>query len=230
MMPIGKRAAFRACSLFLLLFAALPLRMAQASPYAGLLTFDFSPCHACYNLRQIGQDYGDVAGLIDFSYLNVLRPGESLRMWDKDYNDLQNVAYASGGNADGASHGRIELRALGGRAVSLLGMDFGAWANATRVSHIRVSEIGRAAPLFAYDGEIGLGSSGHTGFSLDLASTDGLWIDWFSTATDVGIDNLRFTVSDPEPVPEPAALALVLTGLLALAWRRRPQPRKLQAH
>lgn len=205
--------------LALMLFAAGFGTAASATLYSAQLSFDFVPCHACYNLRQIAQDYGDEAGVIDIAYIDVLHPGESLRMWDNGYNDLHNVAYARGGNAVGQSHGRIELRAVGDRQVGLDGMDFGAWANATRMSHIRVGALGSVDALFAYDGAIGAGATTHTSFLFDdLAAAGGLWIDWFDTATDVGIDNLRFTVSElSTPVPEPESFWLMLGGLVLLA-------------
>lgn len=189
--------------------------------YHGLLTFDAAPCHGCFSLRPVGQEYGDVADVVDLSYFNLRRPGESLKLWDSGYNDLHNVAYASGGDGPGQSHGRIEIRPLGGYSVNLDAMDFGAWFNATLRTSIRVYEIGGNDALFSFDGRVGDGASGHASFAPGVRSATGLWIDWFDTATNVGIDNVRFTISDAAPVSEPAPLALLVFGLGALALGRR---------
>lgn len=196
---------------------------APAVVHLGLLSFDAAPCHACFSLRPVAQEYGDVAGVVDLSYFDMKRAGQSLKLWDSGYNDLQNVAYASGGDAPGQSHGRIEIRPLGGNAVRLDAMDFGAWLDATLATRIRVYEIGGADALFAYDGNVGDGAVGHASFAPGVSSVTGLWIDWFDTATNVGIDNVRFTIGGAAPVSEPAPLALLVFGLgaLALALTRR---------
>ena len=195
--------------------------VAAVPVHQGALSFDAAPCHGCFSLRPVAQDYGDVAGIVDLSYLDMKRPGQSLKLWDLGYNDLRNVAYASGGDGPGQSHGRIEIRPLGGYAVTLDAMDFGAWFNATLPTHIRIYEIGGATALFAFDGGVGNGALGHASFAPGVSSSSGLWIDWFDTATNVGIDNVRFTIRDATPVSEPAPLALLVFGLGALALARR---------
>lgn len=211
--------ARKVASLVAALFLAGPA--AGAVIHQGLLAFDATPCHGCFSLRPVAQDYGDVAGVVDLSYFDMKRPGQSLKLWDLGYNDLRNVAYASGGDGPGQSHGRIEIRPLGGYAVTLDSIDFGAWFNATLPTHVRLYEIGGTNPLFAFDGTVGHGALGHATFAPGASSRTGLWIDWFDTATNVGIDNVRFTIGDPVPVPAPAPLALLLVGLGALALTRR---------
>ncbi|WP_294987254.1 FxDxF family PEP-CTERM protein [Sulfuritalea sp.] len=200
---------------------------AQAADYT--LTFaGAATCAAnsCVDWQQIQQSYGDVAGIVDVSYIDVLHPGNSLLWWSTDYNDLVDVAFANGGDGDGQSHGRIEIKSLNGQAVTLNSMDFGAWPDATRNTHIRVTAMGGGPNLFSYDGAIGIGATTHNSFAPSVSSANGVWIDWYSTAYNVGIDNVNFSIGgNIAPVPEPETYAMMLAGLglLGFAARRRRQ-------
>lgn len=193
---------------------------AQAADYNGLLTFDQGTAcgTSCVNYGTISQTPGDVAGIVDITYIDVLNSTDSLRWWDASYNDLRGVAYATGGDGVGLSHGRIEIKSLNGAAVTLNSMDFGAWSNATRNTNIRVTTIGGGAALFAYSGAVGSGASTHNSFSPAVSSTSGLWIDWYDTAYNVGIDNVSFHIG---PVPEPETYAMLMAGLGLLGFMAR---------
>lgn len=173
------------------------------------LTFDqTAACGVgCANNSKIDQAYGDQSGIVDLSYIDVNSSTTaltSLNWWSDSYNDLYGVAWAGG--SDGASHARIEIRPLGGGGVTLNSMDFGAWVTTTRGTHIRVTDIGGATTLFSYDGNVGSGLS-HTTFAPNVTSANGIWIDWYNSAYNVGIDNVSFTVG---AVPEPESLAMFL--------------------
>jgi len=196
----------------------------SGAAFANTYTLTFDQANACggapcANYDLISQAYGDQAGVVDITYIDVLSSTtalKSLNWWNDSYNDLHGVAWASGG--DSSSHGRIEIRALGGGNVTLDSMDFGAWVTTTRGTHIRVTDIGGATTLFSYDGNVGSGSS-HTSFAPGASSANGLWIDWYNSAYNVGIDNVRFTVAVPEP--ETYALFLAGLGVLGTLSRRR---------
>jgi len=198
------------------LVAALSLiGTAQADSYT--LTFDpATACSSCVNGAPLLQSYGDVAGVVDISYIDVNNTSNSLLWWDTSYNDLLGVAWASGSDAN--SHGRIEIKSLNGQAVTLNSMDFGAWVNTTRGTSIRVTAIGGATPLFSYDGDVGSGAT-HTAFTPTITASGGLQIDWYNSAYNVGIDNVKFTVAVPEP--ESYAMLLAGLGLLGCVARRR---------
>lgn len=188
-----------------------------------ILTFDQnSACgnSACSTYGQLSQNYGDVAGLVDVSYIDVNTPQNSLLWWNTGYNDLLDVAWSGG--SDTASHGRIEIKALNGGAVVLNSMDFGAWSNTTRGTNIIVTAIGGGSPLFSYTGDVGWGTSTHNTFWPNVSSASGLWIDWYNSAYNVGIDNVNFTIA---AVPEPETYAMFLAGLGLLGGiaRRRKQ-------
>lgn len=206
-------------------FAAGMLLSGAALASTHTLTFDGSiacgPTAACGDGTRIQQSYGDVAGIVDVSTFDLVtsNPVQSLKWWDGQYNDLRGVVWSGGGDGAGQSHARIEIKALNGGLVTLNSMDFGAWANATRNSNIVVTAIGGGAPLFSYSGAIGAGSTTHASFAPGVSANGGLWIDWYDTAYNVGIDNVAFTVAVPEP--ETYALLLAGLGLMGGVARRR---------
>jgi hypothetical protein len=197
---------------------------AQAAAHNGLLTFDegTSCVTSCSNYGLLSQAYGDVAGVVDITYIDVLNANDTLRWWDANYNDLKRVAWANGSDAPGGSHGRIEVKSLNGEAVTLNSMDFGAYSDTTRNTNIRVTAIGGGAALFSYSGAVGFGTTAHNTFLPAVSSNNGLWIDWYDTAYNVGIDNVSFRIA---PVPEPETYAMLLAGLALVSGiaRRRKQ-------
>lgn len=172
----------------------------------------------CGNGQGVLQTYGDVAGVVDVSYTDVLSPAESLRWWDGNYNNLYGVLWASG--SDAASHARIELRASDPTAVvTLSSLDLGAYSNTTRNTALVVYTLGGGTPLFSYTGAVGQQPANlATTFTPEVSAVGGLWIEWRDSAYNVGIDNIQFSVS---VVPEPAAFWLMLAGVAGLALRRR---------
>ncbi len=195
----------------------------QAQAQAYNLTFDSSvACGAvsCGNYTALSQSYGDVASVVDVSFIDVNAPNDSLRYWNSGYNDLSGVAWANGGDAN--SHARIEIKSLNGNAVTLNSMDFGAYSYATRGTHIRVTTIGGGTQLFSYDGNVGLGYGLHNTFAPAVSANGGLWIDWYNSAYNVGIDNVNFSMTAAVPEPESYAMLLAGLGLIGtLSARRR---------
>lgn len=178
----------------------------------------------CANSSRINQDYGDIAGVVDVTYFSQpqLHSDVSLRWWAANYNDLYGVLWADGGD-NPSSHGRIELKALGGNTLHLTQFDLGAFPNRTLGTIADVYEIGSNVSLFNFTGSVGSGGTAHNTFATNLSSSVGFWIEWKDSAFNVGIDNIIFN-ADVQAIPEPSTYALLLGGLAAvglLARRRR---------
>lgn len=197
----------------------------SAAAESYTLTFDNEPgtcasTNTCYGSSKINQQYGDIAGVVDVSYGNGNR---ELYWWDNGYNDLRGVVWA--GSSPTGSYGRIEIRPINA-SVTLNGFDMGAWPNTTRSTHIRITDIGGETTFFSYDGNVGIvGSSlltNHSNFSPKVSSANGLWINWYDDAYNVGIDNIQFTVA---AVPEPETYSLLLAGMGLLGFMARTRKR-----
>jgi hypothetical protein len=200
-----------------LLASLLLSATAQASTQT--LTFDGNTAcgnSACGNYSILSQSYGDIQNFVDVSYINVNSANTGLAWWDGQYNDLQGVVWAGGSDAN--SHARIEINSLVGGNVTLNSFDFGAYSNTTRNTHIRVTTIGGGSTLFSYDGFVGLDALQHTAFAPNVSAQGGLWIDWYDSAYNVGVDNISYTAA----VPEPESYAMFLLGLgVVSAFARR---------
>jgi hypothetical protein len=181
-----------------------------------------APVTGCTAGRFVSQSYGDVAGVVDLSYVSPRATSPtSLKWWDTLYNNLYGVLYAGVGS-DGNSLARIEIKALAPDAVvTLAGFDLGAYAQTTLGTSVNVYAIGGGTPLYSYSGPVGNGSVSATGFSVDVGAVGGLWIEWGDSAFNVAIDNIQYSVSSvPEPAPAWLLLAGGMLGFRALRRRR----------
>lgn len=201
------------------------------SAQAGNYTLDFDAPKICtangsgYGAHQdcsngngsIGQDYGDVAGVVDVHYAAPYTGAGTLNWWSTGYNTLHGVLWA--GSNDAHSAARIDLLPQqAGQVVSLSRFDLGTYGSAHTTS-VTVSAIGGPV-LFSFDGIIPTGNSATT-LMPNVSSASGLSILWHDSAYNVGIDNIKFSVS---AVPEPSSYAMLAGGLLligAIARRRR---------
>ncbi len=175
------------------------------------------PLVACGNGSYLSQSYGDVAGLVDIDFSAPrLTTATSLRWWDQSYSSLQGVAWADGGDAN--SLARIVIKAVDPTAtVTLQSFDLGAWPTTTRTTNINVYAIGGGTPLYSLSGAVVLGTSINTSIP-NISVVGGLWLEWADSAYNVGIDNIRYTIS---AVPEPTSALLMLAGVAGLLMVRR---------
>jgi hypothetical protein len=200
-----------------LLLAPLLLACA-ASSHALTVDNGTGPLIACGNGSYLSQSYGDVAGLVDvdFSAPRLAAP-TSLRWWDLSYNNLQGVAWAD--SSDANSLARIVIKAIDPTAtVTLQSFDLGAYPSTTRNTNINVYAIGGGAPLYTFSGAVGNSTISATSFTPNISVVGGLWLEWADSAYNVGIDNIRYTIS---AVPEPTAAVLMLAGVAGLLMLRR---------
>ena len=199
--------------------------MTLAAPAgAEVLTFPDNICNgstACSDSSFIDASYGDVAGVVDVSYRNLLGNTQltQLRYWHNDYNDLEGVAWTDGGDSN--SRAEIFIQPLNGDAVTLHGFDLGAYFDSQLTTQFTILD-GALNVLFE-SGPLTIGiqpDNLHNHFAFaNLSSLDGIRIQWGPSAYNVGIDNINFTVG--AQVPLPPAVTLFGGGLLALLGRRR---------
>lgn len=188
---------------------------------AEVLTFDGNICGgaACSDFGTIDKSYGDVAGVVDVQYLNLVgNTGfDQLRFWHNDYNDLTNVAWTDGG--DQVSRAEIFIKPLNGGAVTLNSFDLGAYSHTQRNTSFSILD-GDNNLLEDSGGNvlIGVGDVHNHFIFSGLSSASGIRIQWGPSAYNVGIDNIDFSVS---AVPLPAPAWLLGGGLVALLARRR---------
>jgi len=179
------------------------------------------PNIACANSSFINQSYGDTAS-VNVTYQDVIAPpGTTLRWWDTDYNNLVGVAWGTGGDAN--SHARIEIDPLGTDSVTLNSLDLGAWPNTSRDTNLQVKDLSTNTILFSFTGAVGVQPANTaTHFNINVTSANGLAIEWFNSAFNVGIDNIDFTVAAVSGVPEPSTYAFILgLALAGMTYARR---------
>jgi PEP-CTERM motif len=201
---------------FLLGLSAL-VALGASPASATVLTFDGDICdgidNACSNFSRIQDTYGDISGVIDVQYDRLVgNPDEgTLSWWDQDYNDLQGVAWGAFGDSEGVSE--IFLNPLNGQAVRLLGFDLGAYSNTSLESQFTILS-GAGTVLFS-SGAITVGqlpANVHNSYSFNIASADGIRIQWGPSSYNVGIDNIEYEMGGAGGIPEPATWALMIGG------------------
>lgn len=206
---------------------ALAAAAAFAPAYALDTTLDFSGSicgvagdEACSNYSRIGQNYGDVAGLLDVSHRSIQLSDNTtyedyLKYWSTGYSDLTGVAWG-GANATGYAS-EITFAASAGQQVTIASLDFGDYADRNYGSSVQILDgVGNVL----WDG--GAFNPGVTATHFTPAvSGETLVLRWGPDGYDVGVDNIQINVS---AVPEPQTYALMAAGLLAvgaIARRRR---------
>lgn len=204
---------------------------AAAPAMADTLDFTGNICgaagnQACGDGSQIGQNYGDRAG-VDVSYRSALNTTgvtaePFLKFWNGNYGDLQGVVW--GGSEATATYSEITFTALAGFEVALTGFDAACYLNRASCQSFpfSVSEIGGGVVA---SGTNTPPSGQHVTQSLELGySTTGYVLRWGPDGYDGGLDNITFDVrAVTSAVPEPASWAMLMTGfgLVGGSLRRR---------
>ncbi len=181
--------------------------------FSVTLTFDGNICSfggtsSCLNGRLIGQNYGDIEGQLDIIWDNWLAGvgSSNFSFWSTGYSGLENVGYGTG-----SATAEIFLSPAPGYQVTLQGFDLGAYPNTDRESQVTLL-TGLGQELFS-SGPITVLGSTPSEFNFGLTSDEGFRIQFGPEASNVGIDNLEYTVT---VVPLPAAAWLFGSGLLVL--------------
>jgi len=133
-----------------------------------------------------------------------------LKFWTTGYGDLTNVAYMSvtGG------YGHLEFDPDPGYSVTINSFDFGDWLEDESGS-LNIVDANKNV-LWSYPGFVAP-HAGHASFSPDITSSGPIAIEW-SASWNMGIDNVSFSET---PAPEPASMAALALGALALIRSRR---------
>ncbi|MDZ7890646.1 MAG: PEP-CTERM sorting domain-containing protein [Rhodoferax sp.] len=187
-----------------------------AAPVAShAVDLDFNG--AVSNGVSLAQTYGD-GPTWDVTYRDLTTPSSSLLGWTTGYQGTRDVLYS--GTSDANSHGRITIAPYAGYQVTLNSFDLTPYLpnNPLGFSSQWAVYAAGGTPSFASVGPL----TTLTTFSPALSSTTGVVIEWKTSAYDMGIDNIRFTVT---AVPEPETYALLLAGLGvvgAIARRKKP--------
>ncbi len=206
--------------------AALALATSTQAP-AATYVLDFNPAEACAGpcspFSLISQDYGDVPGVIDISWMSVPFPGdpasgssEIVFYWDTFYGDLTDVIF---------SGRRLEVKftlAEPGNSITFNSIDYASYFSAERDTKLSLYSLD-FAPLAATTQHIVRGG-GHQSWSPNIfgeqpTQTGGMILHLGPDAFNVGFDNLTFTVN--AIVPEPATWLTMILGFFAVGGAMR---------
>lgn len=197
------------------LVSAVAAAVVFAAPLAAQAV-DLNFNGAVSNGSLLAQSYGDGATW-NVTYADLTSPGLSLKGWNSGYQGTNDVLYA--GSSDANSHGRITITPSSGYQVTVNSFDLTPYLpnNANGFSSQWAVYGAGGIPSFA---SVGL-SNVLTTYSPSFSSNTGVVIEWKTSAYNVGIDNINFSVT---AVPEPETYAMFLAGLGlmgAIAKRRK---------
>lgn len=209
---------------FVAALAAFALPTAPAFALDVLLDFSGPICgaagtSACGDYSEIGQNYGDVAGVLDVSHRSALAGSgvtvePFLKYWSTGYSNLTGVAW--GGSWPSGQYSEFTFTPAAGQQVTLNGFEFGDYANQSYTSSATILDAQTLQVLWT-SGTFDPGSTSLS-FAPAITSANGLILRWGPDGYDTGIDNISLSVT---AVPEPAVWALMLGGAALMAARAR---------
>lgn len=204
--------------------AALAALASPAFAVDVLLDFSGNICgasgtEACGDYSQIGQSYGDLAGVLEVSHRSAQASDGStyesfLKYWGGGYSNLSGVAWGGGGPT--GQYSEFTFTPGAGQMVTLNGFDFGDYANRNYTSSASILDAQTLKVLWS-SGTFDPGSTA-TSFAPAISSAHGLILRWGPDGYDTGIDNISLSVT---AVPEPATWTLLMGGAALLAARSR---------
>ena len=200
-----------------LLAAALLLGAGELSAQTFTITFDGIGGSG----TPVPATFGSVANLaITHRARNTFGNGTlngDVCVWTTGYGDLVNVAYTCN---SGAGVGEFTLTPTAGYQVTINSYDIGEYqGRIAGNAETRIYGLDLTQPA-VFSATQALTGVGHWTLSPGLTSTAGFNIQWGDN-WDYGIDNINLTVSAVSAVPEPATVALMGGGLLALGLGAR---------
>jgi hypothetical protein len=217
------------------LISFIGLLVAAASSHATILTFDIA---GLTNFQAVNQSYGDnvtASTMGGFGYgvgaegftpnVTLAYGNNSPALWSTGYGNLTNILFE---DQDGSGILTITMTAAAGFESILYGFDAAAYSSAFSsdpvVQSITVKD-GNSTTLFSQvNGTVSETTKTVFDFSANPLVAQSLVItvdarNLGSLNDDIGVDNIRF--GQQSAVPEPASMAALGLGIVALARRRR---------
>lgn len=217
------------------LLATILLATASLAARATVLTFDIAGVGDGSLLPQSYGDnvtsftsgtfsYGSGGGLtpdVTVDYLGSPGSQADLNFWTTGYSDLNNVVEYE---PDGAPNFSIVFSAAVGQFVTLESFDLGNFGGEVTLAGLQIRNESNVVVFSQTDVVIPASSQPHLSFAPNVTGQSlTLFVDLAGlggASDNIGLDNIRFSQS-ANPVPEPAAFAVLGLGFVSLVRRAK---------